>query len=64
MDDPLDAGGFPMKDWGWSTVQEEDEENLIGVLCRQAGLKETMRVMFEMEIAEMLRQRHLDDPRD
>ena len=53
-----------MKDWGWSTVQEEDEENLIGVLCRQAALKETMRVMFEMEIAEMLRQRSLDDPSD
>jgi hypothetical protein len=63
MDDPLD-GGPAMKDWGWSIEQGEDEKNLIGVLCRQAALKETMRVMFEMEIAEMLRQRYLDDPPD
>ncbi len=53
-----------MKDWGWSIEQGEDEKNLIGVLCRQAALKETMRVMFEMEIAEMLRLRSLDDPSD
>lgn len=51
-----------MKNWGWSIVQGEDEENLIGVLCRQAALKETMRVMFEMEIAEIMRQRSLKDP--
>lgn len=53
-----------MKDWGWSIEQGEDEKNLIGVLCRQAALKETMRVMFEMEIAEILRLRALDDPFD
>lgn len=53
-----------MKGWGWSIIQGEDEKNLIGVLCRQAALKETMRVMFEMEIAEMLRQRYLDNPLD
>jgi hypothetical protein len=53
-----------MKDWGWSLVQGEDETNLIGVLFRQAVVKETMRVMFEMEIAEMLRQLSLDDPSD
>jgi len=53
-----------MKDWGWSIVQGEDEENLNGVLFRQAGLKETMRVMFEAEIAEIMRLRSLDDPPD
>ena len=51
-----------MKDWGWSTVQGEDEKDLLGVLIRQAALKETMRVMFEIEIAELMRLRALDDP--
>lgn len=53
-----------MKNWGWSIVQGDDEKNLIGVLCRQAALKETMRVMFEMEMAEIMRLRELDDPPD
>jgi hypothetical protein len=53
-----------MKDWGWSIEQGEDEETLTGVLCRLAGLKATMRAMFEMEIEEIMRQRSLDDPSD
>ena len=53
-----------MKDWGWSIEQGEDEKNLIGVLCRQSALKETMREKFEMESAEILRVRALDDPFD
>ena len=53
-----------MKDWGWSLVQGEDETNLIGVLFRQAVVKETTRAMFEMEMAEIMRLRELDDPPD
>ena len=64
MDDPLDAGGRAMKDWGWDIHQGEDEKTLLGVICRLSALLETMKRENEREIAELIHERSLRDPPD